>query len=64
MPLQQLWMDAALDVAAKYGRLDIVQMLLNAGACADSTKSHRFKEAIELARENGHFVVANLLERA
>ena len=54
----------ALDGAAEHGRLDMVQMLLNAGACGDSTKSHRFDKAIELARENGHFAIASLLERA
>ena len=54
----------ALDGAAEYGRLDMVQMLLNAGACGDSTKSHRFEKAIELARDNGHFAITSLLERA
>ena len=54
----------ALDGAAEHGRLDMVQMLLNAGACGDSTKSHRFEEAMELARDNGHFAIVSLLERA
>ena len=54
----------ALDGAAEHGRLDMVQMLLNAGACGDSSKVHRFDEAIELAQKNGHFAVANLLESA
>ena len=52
----------ALDGAAEHGRLDMVQMLLEAGACG--TKSHRFKQANGLARDNGHFAVARLLERA
>ena len=54
----------ALDGAAEHGRLDMVQMLLNVGAAVDPTKSHRFDRAIELARANGHFAVASLLERA
>ena len=52
----------ALDGAAEHGRLDMVQMLLEAGACG--TKLHRFEQAIALARDNGHFAVARLLERA
>lgn len=39
----------ALDGAAEHGRLDMVQLLLNAGACGDSTKAHRFDRAIKLA---------------
>lgn len=54
----------ALDGAAEHGRLDMIQMLLNAGACGDPTAEHRFKRAMELARRNGHFVVAKLLEQA
>ena len=54
----------ALDGAAEHGRLDMVQMLLNAGACGDSTKAHRFGMAMKLARMNGHFAVAKLLEQA
>ncbi len=54
----------ALDGAAGLGRLDMVQMLLNAGAYGDSKKLHRFGNAIELARDNGHFTIASLLERA
>ena len=54
----------ALDGAAEHGRLDMVQMLLNAGARGDSTKAHRFGRAMELARINGHFAVAKLLEQA
>ncbi len=54
----------ALDGAAEHGRLDMVQMLLNAGACGDSTKAHRLGWAMKLARMNGHFAVAKLLEQA
>lgn len=64
----------AVDGAAEHGRLDMVQMLLNAGAGAacggDESKSkskshslHPFAEAIELARNNGHFAIVSLLEQ-
>lgn len=54
----------ALEGAAEHGRLDIVQMLLNAGVVGDPTKLHRFDRAIELARDNGHSAVASLLDCA
>ena len=53
----------ALEGAAEHGRLDMVQMLLNAGACGDSTTEY-FGWAIEMARENGHFAIVQLLEQA
>jgi ankyrin repeat protein len=52
----------AIDGAAEHGRLDMVQMLLNAGAVGDPFGRHGFKNAINLARENRHIVVADLLE--
>ncbi|MCJ1344384.1 hypothetical protein MMC31_002587 [Peltigera leucophlebia] len=54
----------ALEGAAEHDCLDMVQLLLNAGACSDPTKLHRFDRATELAQENGHFAIASLLERA
>lgn len=54
----------ALDGAAEHGRLDMVQMLLNAGTHGDSTKSHRFDEAIRLARKRENFAIVSLLEHA
>ncbi|MCJ1342795.1 hypothetical protein MMC31_000984 [Peltigera leucophlebia] len=54
----------ALDGAAEHGRLDMVQILLNAGARGDPTKAHRFGRAMKLARKNGHFAIAKLLEQA
>lgn len=36
MPLRRITMElTALDSAAEHGRLDMVQILLNAGACGD-----------------------------
>lgn len=52
----------ALDGAAEHGRLDMVQLLLKAGAEGDPSAENRFDRAVELARENGHFAVARLLE--
>ena len=54
----------ALDSAAEHSRLDMVRMLLHAGAYGDSTSEHRSALAIELARVNGHFAMARLLEQA
>jgi len=53
----------AIDGAAEHGRLDMVQMLLNAGAIGDPFGQHGFKNAIKLARENRHTVVVDLLEQ-
>ncbi|EPS43257.1 hypothetical protein H072_2744 [Dactylellina haptotyla CBS 200.50] len=45
-----------LEVAAGLGRLDIAQVLVNAGA------SHRLKEAKTSAEEYGHFVISNIIK--
>ncbi|KAH7146356.1 hypothetical protein EDB81DRAFT_869162 [Dactylonectria macrodidyma] len=52
----------AVEGAAEYGRLDMVRLLLNAGAKPDPI--HGFSRAIELADENNHFVIGDLLEQA
>ena len=52
----------AIEGAAEHGRLDAVKMLLNAGAKGNLQLRTGFEYAIELAEENGHFVVANLLK--
>ncbi len=52
----------AIEGAAEHGRLDMVRLLLNAGAKGDVTRGAGFQPAIELAEDNGHFAVANLLE--
>ncbi|KAF4445530.1 hypothetical protein F53441_10727 [Fusarium austroafricanum] len=50
----------AIEGAAEHGRLDMVQMLLNAGAIGD--KKTGFMKAINLAKQNCHFAVVDLLE--
>jgi ankyrin repeat protein len=52
----------ALDGAAEHGRLDMVQLLLNFGAKSEVPGDTGFDNAIKLARKNGHFAVAKLLE--
>ena len=52
----------AIEGAAEHGRLDTVKMLLNAGAKGNVNLGIGFEYAIELAEENGHFAVANLLK--
>lgn len=52
----------ALDGAAEHGRLDMVQVLINAGAKGDTAGDNRYGRAIELAKRNGHFAIAQLLE--
>lgn len=52
----------AIEGAAEYGRLDMVQLLLNAGAKGNVLRGMGFKYAIELAEQNNHSVVANLLK--
>ncbi|RKK79227.1 hypothetical protein BFJ71_g16277 [Fusarium oxysporum] len=49
----------AIEGAAEHGRLDMVQMLLNAGAIGDQKTG--FMKAINLARQNSHFAVVDLL---
>jgi ankyrin repeat protein len=48
----------ALGGAAEHGRLDVLQLLLNAGACHDRQDAMR---AARLATKNGHLAVARLL---
>ncbi|KAK0617014.1 ankyrin repeat-containing domain protein [Immersiella caudata] len=52
----------AIEGAAEHGRLDTVKMLLNAGAKGNLELGTGFEYAIELAEENGHFAVANMLK--
>jgi ankyrin repeat protein len=51
----------AIEGAAEHGRLDMVQLLLNAGAKGDVTGKTGFKRAIELAEKNRHFAIAQVL---
>jgi ankyrin repeat protein len=52
----------AIEGAAEHGRLDMVQLLLNAGAKGNVFRGTGFKHAIELAEDNGHFAIANMLK--
>jgi ankyrin repeat protein len=51
----------AIEGAAEHGRLDTVQLLLNAGARGNVFHRTGFEYAIELAEENGHFAIADVL---
>ena len=52
----------ALEAAAEHGRLDMVQILFNAGAAARRSDWGQITHAITLAKGNGHFGVCDLLE--
>ena len=54
----------AIEGAAEHGRLDMVQLLLNAGAKGNVRNGTGFAFAITLARREGHFVIADMLEKA
>lgn len=47
---------------ADHGRLDMIHLLLNAGAKGNMWNGTSFEETISLAKKNGHFVVADLLQ--
>ncbi|KAF8851274.1 ankyrin [Acephala macrosclerotiorum] len=51
----------AVEGAAEHGRLDTVQLLLNYGATGDVVAEKGFKGAIDLAQENGHTEIVNIL---
>jgi ankyrin repeat protein len=51
----------AIEGAAEHGRLDMVQLLLNAGAKGNVLRGTGFKYAIKLAEKNNHYAVASLL---
>ena len=52
----------ALEGAAEYGRLDMIRLLLNAGAGSRRGDEGQVANAIALARENGFFPICDLLE--
>lgn len=54
----------AIEGAAEHGRLDTVQLLLNYGAKGDAVSGKGLERVIDLAEENGHSEVANLLRSA
>ena len=54
--------NTALDCAASFGRLDMVHLLLQAGADEHLPHGERYVNAAKEAREGGHVVIAELLE--
>jgi ankyrin repeat protein len=54
----------ALDGAAEHGRLDMVHLLLGAGARCERGGPSGYDSAIELAKKEGHWAVADLLPKA
>lgn len=52
----------ALELAAAKGRLDMVQLLINAGAETHLSGSKRYRRAEYVARRRSHIAVANLLK--
>lgn len=52
----------ALEAAAENGRLDMVQILFNAGAGSRRSDRGQITNAVALAKGNGHFGVCDLLE--
>lgn len=51
----------ALEGAAEHGRLDMVQLLINAGADSHLPGRQRYRTAATLAVQEGHIAVANIL---
>lgn len=52
----------ALDLAAEYSRLDMAHFLIAAGARSHRLGRTGFKGAIEIARDEGNFAVASLVQ--
>lgn len=52
----------ALEGAAEYGRIDMVQFLLNVGAKIYGEGHVQYRRSLEIARDNGHNALADLLE--
>jgi ankyrin repeat protein len=52
----------ALEGAAEYGRIDMVQLLLNAGANIFADGQSQYESAVRRASKNGHRAVQRLLE--
>ena len=52
----------ALDGAAEHGQLEMVQQLLNSNAESEEYGGAGYDRAMELAKENGHFAVVELLK--
>ena len=52
----------ALEGAAEHGRIDLLQLLLNAGADTKGPQCTQYKRALEFAAEYGHDAVCRLLK--
>lgn len=52
----------ALEGAAEHGRIDMVQLLLNAGVELSGSGDAQYRTALKLASENGHNTVKKLIE--
>jgi hypothetical protein len=52
----------ALEGAAEHGRIDMVQLLLNAGARLCGPGDAQYRKAMDLAKENGHQTVRQLIK--
>ncbi|KAK2002296.1 ankyrin [Colletotrichum falcatum] len=61
-PVGRPWRRGALESAAEYGRLDIVQLLLNSGVKTFGSGRFQYVRAIRLARLLGHQAVARLIK--
>ncbi|KAL7627774.1 hypothetical protein AAE478_001969 [Parahypoxylon ruwenzoriense] len=53
----------ALDAAANFGRLDVVQLLLNVGGLSYNQGRTGYEGAIQCAKSLGYFAVADLIQR-
>jgi len=51
-----------VQAAAEHGRLDVVQLLLNANISGNGSDIRGYDDAIVLAKKHGHLTVAMLLE--
>ncbi len=54
--------ESAIEGAAEHGRVDMVQLLLNAGVERSMQRDSQYQKAISLAAEHGHLAVRKLLE--
>ncbi|OCK90805.1 ankyrin, partial [Cenococcum geophilum 1.58] len=52
----------ALEGVAEHGRIDMIQLLLNAGAELKGSGKAQYERAVKLARSNGHYATARLIQ--
>ena len=51
-----------LHLAAMFGKVDVIQILLDAGA-DPYARDHNEKDAVDIARQFNHFQIADMLQR-